>query len=276
MKTPILAIDAEIGIPPMDLYALQRHNMLSLRAITLDRPTRLAQRWLKDSGITDIITNASGLKEGYASIKENVRHLWQERIESADIRYDGRPRAKYGHLRELTRQQLREIIGLRATSGWPYQSVDGSRRQCICDRDIITPHHLMNFCGRIDATKLPPHGNKSIGDLASWIDSWPPELRNTTKAKARDRAEYRQQVSGAAINLPTSQPSQQKSSTPAKNIRKQVACDICGKLIQANTVAKEKHARTHLPGYGKRRRGKGSKEKPGDDGQQGGPAVPGS
>jgi len=102
MKTPILAIDAEIGIPPMDLYARQRHNMLSLRAITLDRPTKMAQRWLADSGITDIITNPFGLKEGYASIKDNVRHLWEERIKSANIRYDGKPRAKYGHLRKLT------------------------------------------------------------------------------------------------------------------------------------------------------------------------------
>jgi len=272
-KTPTLAMDAEIRIPPMDLYALQRHNMLALRAITLDRPTKMAQRWLADSGITGIITNAFGLKEGYASIKENIRHQWGERIKSADIRYDGRPRAKYGHLRKLTRQQLKEIINLRATSGWPYQSANGIRRQCICDRDIITPHHLMNFCGKVDATKLSLQSNKTIGDLADWIEGWPPELRNTTKAKARDRAEYRQQVTGAAINLPTSQPSGRKSSTPAKNVRKQVACDICGKLVQSNTVAKDKHARTHLPGY--TRGGKGRKKRPGDGGQQGGAAVPG-
>ena len=255
VKTPVLAIDAEIGIPLMDLYALQRHNMLALRAITLDRPTRMAQQWLTNSGIPDVITNAFGLKEGYASIKENIRYLWGERIESSDIRYEGKHRAKYGHLRKLTRHQLREVIGLRATSGWPYQSVDGTRRQCICDRDIITPHHLMNFCGKVDATKLSLHSNKTIGDLTEWMGSWPPELRNTTTAKTEDRAGYIEQVAGAAINLPTSQPSQRKTSTPAKNIRKHEPCTICGKSVQANSVAREKHARTHLPGYGKRKRG---------------------
>jgi len=274
MKTPILTIDAEIGIPSMDLYARQRHNMLALRAITLDRPTRMAQQWLANSGITNVITNAFGLKEGYASIKDNIRHLWEERIRSANIRYDGKPRAKYGHLRKLTRQQLREIISLRATSGWPYQSVDGTRRQCICDRDIITPHHLMNFCGKVSATKLSLQSNKTIGDLVNWIESWPPELRNTTKAKARDRAEYRQQVTGAAINLPTSQPSQHRPSTPARNIRKREPCTICGKSVEANSVAREKHARTHLPGY-VRGGGRRKKDGPGDDGRQGAVAVPG-
>ena len=166
-KTPTLAMDTEVGIPPMDLYALQRHNMLALRAITLDRPTKMAQRWLSNSGITDIITNALGLKEGYTSIKENVRHLWSERIKVTDIRYDGKPRAKYSHLRELTRQHLREIINLRATSGWPYQSVNGTRRQCHCDRDIITPYHHMNTCSGIHPTKLQLHSNKTIKDLAT-------------------------------------------------------------------------------------------------------------
>jgi len=274
-KTPILAIDAEMGIPPMDLYTRQRHNMPALRAITLDRPTRMAQRWLASSGITDVITNAFGLKEGYASIRDNARHLWEERIRSANIRYDGKPRAKYGHLRKLTRQQLREIIGLRATSGWPYQSVDGTRRQCICDRDIITPHHLMNFCGKVNATELSLQSNKTIGDLVSWMESWPPELRNTTKAKARDRAEYRQQGTGASVNLPTSQPSQRRPSTQAKNIRKHEPCTICGKSVQANSVAKEKHARTHVPGYVKGGGKRKKKDGPGDGGRQGAVAVPG-
>jgi len=132
----------------------------------------------------------------------------------------------------------------------------------------------MNFCGEVNATKLSLQSNMTIGDLAEWIEGWPSELRNTTKAKARDRAEYRQQVSGAAINLPTSQPSQHKPSTPSKNVRKQVACDICGKLIQSNTIAKEKHARTHLPGYKKGRKRKNKKERV-DDGQRREAAVPG-
>ena len=232
----------------------------------------MSRRWLSGSGIADIITNAFGLKEGNASIKENIRHLWGQQISSTNIRYDGKPRGKYGHLKRLTHQQLREIINLRATSGWPYQSVDSTRRQCICDRDIITPHHLMNFCGKINATVMSLQNNKTVKDLANWMESWPPELRNTTKDKARDRAEYRQQVSGAAINLPTSQPSQRKSSTPSKNVRKQVLCDICGKLVQSNKVAKDNHARTHLPGYEKG--GKGRKRKPGDEGQQGEVAAP--
>jgi len=106
------------------------------------------------------------------------------------------------------------------------------------------------------------------------METWPPELRNTTKARAKDRTDYGQQVSGAAIDLPTSQLSQRKPSTPAKNIRKHDPCDICGKLIQPNMVAKDKHTRTHLPGY--KKGGKGRKKKPGDEGQQGAVAVPGS
>jgi len=131
----------------------------------------------------------------------------------------------------------------------------------------------MSSCGEVTTTELGLYNNKRIKDLVHWIEGWPPGLWNTTKAKARDRAEYRQQVSGAAINLPTSQPSQRKPLTPSKNVRKKVACDTCGKLIEANKVAKDKHARTHLPDHKKRRKGK--VKEPGDDGQQGGAAVPG-
>jgi len=271
-RTSNLAIDTKMGIPTMDLYVLQRQNMLALRAITLDRPTKMAQQWLSSSGITSVITNAFGLKEGYASIKENVKHLWGQQIAAADIRYDGKPRAKYSHLRELTRQQMREVINLRATSRWPYQSVNGTRRQCACGRDIITPHHLMNFCGEIKATRLNLHGNKTIKELVGWIEGWPPALRNSTKVKARDRAKYREQVSGAAINLPTSQPSQHKPSTPRRNMSKHDPCTICGKGVQLNVVGREKHARTHLPSY--KKGGKGSKKKSRDDGQHGVAAVP--
>jgi len=240
-KTPNLAVDTEIGIPPMDLYALQRHNMLALRAIILDRPMRMAQCWLSNSGITDVITNAVGQKEGYVSIKENIRRLWSKRIKTADIGYDGKPRAKYRHLTKLTRQQMREVINLRATLGWPDQSVDGTRREFDCGRDIITPHHLMNICGEVKGTWLRLHNNKTIKELAEWIESWPPSLWNSVKAKAGDRAAYRQQVSGAAINRPTSQPSQRKPSTPAKNIRQHSSCDICGKSVESNSVARKKH-----------------------------------
>jgi len=132
----------------------------------------------------------------------------------------------------------------------------------------------MNFCGKVNTAKLSLQNKKTIGDLASWMEGWPPELRNTTKAKARDRAEYRQQVTGAAINLPTSQPGQHRPSTPAKNIRKHEPCTIGGKSVQANSVAREKHPRTHLPGYVKGRKRK-KKDGPGDDGRQGAVAVPG-
>jgi len=175
-KTAILAVDTAIGIPSMDLYALQRHNMLVLWGIILYRPTQMAQRWLSNSGITDVITNAFGLKQGYASLKEKVRYLWGKRITVADIRCDGKPWTKYGYLRELTRQQGREGINLRATSGWPFQSVNGTRRQCDCGRDIITPHHLMNFYSEVKATELKLHSNKTIKDLVKWIESWPPTL----------------------------------------------------------------------------------------------------
>jgi len=105
----------------------------------------------------------------------------------------------------------------------------------------------MNSCDEVAATKLRLHSNKQIKDLVNWIESWPPSLRNSTGAKAQDRAKYRQQVSGGVVNLPTSQPSQCKPSTPIRNIRKRTSCDICGKRVESNSIAREKHSRTHLP-----------------------------
>jgi len=249
LKVPTIAIQTETGIPPLDLLTLGRLNTLALRAKFVGRDTNMTKRWLQDSGIAPVIEYATDQKTGKDRIKENIRHLWKEQIDQTDIRYKGKPRASYKHLRGITRQHLREVIALRATAGWPYQKANGTRRQCECTRDIITPEHLFRFCGVVPHTNLQLHSNKTIERLVEWIESWPKSLRNTVESKAEDRAAYRKQTAGATINIPTSQPSQRLPSTPAKNIRKHTACEICGKAVQANKVARDKHARTHLPGY---------------------------
>ena len=140
--------------------------------------------------------------------------------------------------------------------------MDGTRRQCECARDAITPDHLSRYCSIVRHTNQQLHSNKTIERLVEWIDSWPKSLGNTVESKAEDRAAYRRQTARATIYIPTSQPSQSRASTPARNIRRHTACEICGKAVQANKVAQAKHARTHLPGY---TRG-GKKQSPGDGG----------
>jgi len=267
-KVPTLAFQTETGIPPLDLLALGRHNSLALRAKFVGRNTNMTRRWLQDSGIIPVIDNARDQKTGKDRIKDNVRHLWKEHIDQADIRYKGKPRATYKHLWGITRHQLRDVISLRATAGWPYQKVDGTRRQCKCARDTITPEHLSRYPGIVPDTNLQLHSNKTIRRLVELIESWPKSLRNTTESKAVDRAAYRRQTARATMNIPTSQPTQSRNSTPAKSRRKHTACEICGKAVEASKVAQAKHSRTHLPGYKKGGRKKG----PGDGGTRTGAA----
>jgi len=49
---------------------------------------------------------------------------WQEQIDNEDIRYKGKPRTKYGHLRNMSRTSFRNILPvyLRATCRWLYQT----------------------------------------------------------------------------------------------------------------------------------------------------------
>jgi len=271
LKVPTLAFPTETGIPPLHLLALGRLNTLALRAKFVGRDTNMTKKWLRNSGIAPVIDNATDQKMGKDRIKDNIRYLWKEQIDQAEIRYKGKPRASYKHLRGITRQQLREVIALRATAGWPYQKADGTRCQCECTRDTITPEHLSKYCRIVPRTSLRLHSNRTIGQLVEWIEGWPKSLRNTDESKAGDRAAYRRQTARATITIPTSQPSQRRSDTPAKNIRKHTACEICGKAVQSNKVAQAKHARTHLPGY---TRGGRKNEGPGDGGAGTGVAGP--
>lgn len=36
--------------------------------------------------------------------------LWREAVDDSDIRYKGKPRTKWTHLREISRTQLRDIL----------------------------------------------------------------------------------------------------------------------------------------------------------------------
>jgi len=164
-KVPTLAIQTETGIPPLELLALGRLNTLALRAKFLGRDTNMTRRSLRDSGITPVIDNATDQKSGKDRIKENIRYLWKDQIDQADIRYKGKPRASYKHLRGITRQHIREVIALRATAGRPYQKANGTRGQCECTTDTITPEHLSRYWGIVPHTNLQLHSNKTIVQL---------------------------------------------------------------------------------------------------------------
>ena len=247
-KVPNIAIFSETGIPPLDLYTKYRHNLLALRARTLNRHTAWSNKWLHDSGIKDIIQYSFSQKQGKSWIKANMIRLWRETIEDSDLRYKGKPRTKWTHLRKVTRTQLRDIMYLRATAGWPYQDFKGNRYTCRCGRDIITPYHLMNTCADVTHTTLDLHSNKTIKELAKWIESWPAHLRRVPGSQKIPDPNYAQ-VQGAAINLPTSQPTVPRVTYRAGH--KYIACDICNKPVRSTRETKDKHARTHEPGYKK-------------------------
>jgi len=241
IKTPTLAIDTELGIPPLDLYVKQRQDRLALRAHTLNRHSRMSNAWLETSNLPTIIANGGGISD----IKAGMTRESQEQIDHEDIRYKGKPRAKYGHLRNMSRASFRSILYLRATCGWPYQATTGGRRKCPCGRDTITPAHLMTYCGMVKATKLGLHNNKTIKELVEWVEAWPDDLKDQD-GKTADRAKYRTQVAGASINLPTSQPVAQDRVW--RNGRWYIQCQLCPKTFENTKRERENHANTHKPG----------------------------
>ena len=94
-----------------------------------------------------IIRQAFGDKEGKREIRGRLLLDRPESIQNIKIRYNGRPRASHRHLRGTTRAEFRDLPYLRSTAAWPYQDTDGTRRKCPCDWDMITPDHIMKYCG---------------------------------------------------------------------------------------------------------------------------------
>jgi len=227
--------------------------MLALRAHTLGRHTNWSKEWLRNSEMEHIITQTFGDKEGKRDIRGRLLLDWAEMIQGEQIRYNGKPRASHRHLRNTTRAEFRDLLYLRATAAWPYQDTDGTRRKCLCDRDIITPDHLMNYCGLIKPTQIPLHSNKKLRELLGWMKTWPDALKDrpTRRWKASSNTA---QVQGATINLPTSQGTVGPRGGKPKSRKK---CGVCGFLMQRDKVAQEKHARTHDPTQRRRKKGAG-------------------
>ena len=252
-KTPLAAIYTELGIPPLLLYAKNRQTTLALRAETQGRHTNWSEKWLNASGVKQNILTALDSESGKKMIKATLLREWQNSNEKESIRYEGRPRTSYKHLKGTTREEFRDILYLRATAAWPYQDTDGKRRQCPCDRDIITPDHLMTRCGVVKNTTIPLHSAKRQRELIDWMKTWPESLRDRPTRRWNPNAGGNAQVQGAMINLPTSQPTVGPRGGKPKSRK---PCDICGFLMQRDKVAQEKHARTHEPkaqGRGKKR-----------------------
>jgi len=174
-------------------------------------------------------------------------------IQGEQIRYNGRPRTSHRHLRGTTRAEFRDLLYLRSTAAWPYQDTDGTRRKCPCDRDIITPDHLMNYCGLIKPTQIPLHSNKKLRELLDWMKTWPDALKDRPTRRWKTSSNTAQ-VQGATINLPTSQATVGPRGGKPKSRKK---CGTCGFLMQRDKVAQEKHARTHDPTYKRKKKGAG-------------------
>ena len=79
-------MSAELRIAPLDLYTKYRHNLLALRARTLDRPTNSSAMWLRKSGIPIIINNTFGQEQGKQSLRENLLQECTDRLDNTDIR----------------------------------------------------------------------------------------------------------------------------------------------------------------------------------------------
>jgi len=210
----------------------------------LNRHTRMSNRWLETCNLPTIITNSQGIE----GIKAHTRQQWKERIDNEDIRYKGKPGKRYGHLKDLSRASFRNILYLRATSGWPDQATDGTRGKCPCNRDIITHTHLMSFCGIVQGTKLGQHNNRTINELEKWIKTWPDSLGNH-RVRIADRTIHRVQTTGAAINIPTTQTVAQDREW--RNGRWYIQCRQCPKMVENTKREKAKHENTHKPRTGK-------------------------
>ena len=251
-KTPRNAIYSEVGISPLDLYKEYRHNMLALRNRFTTNSTRWAEKKTNLSSAKQFIESATSQSVGETWCKMKLLTDWQEWTDACDSRYKGKPRRKYKHLRDLSRQDLKILTNMRATSGWPYQEHNGDRRQCPCLRDIITHDHLANRCGVVPPDKNPLNRDSKQKELLAWQKTWPHEFQQRTFKNIQSS---RTQAAGATVNLPTSQPTSSYYLI-GKTGKKQAArpCPECAKTIVARKRDLDAHARTHLPGY----KGKGA------------------
>jgi len=252
-KRPLAAIYCELGIPPLTLYTKHRQRMLAMRAHTLSRQTNCSKEWLQSSEMEHIITQALGDKEGKRDIRGRLLLDWTGAIQNEKIRYNSKPRASHRHLRGTTRAEFRDLLYLRSRAAWPYQDTDGTRRKCPSDRDIITPDHLMNYCGLIKPTQIPLHSNKKLRELLDWMKTWPDALKDRPTRRWKTSSNTAQ-VQGTTINLPTSQATGAPRGGKPKSRKK---CGVCGFHMQRDKVAQEKHARTHDPTQKRRRKGAG-------------------
>jgi len=200
-----------------------------------------------------IITQAFGDKEGERDIRGRLLLDWAESIQNERIRYNGRPRASHRHLWGAIRAEFGDLLYLRSTAAWPYRDTDGTRRKCPCNRDIITPEHLMNYCGLIKATQIPLHSNKKLRELLDWMKTWPDPLKDR-RTRRWQTSSNEAQVQGATINLPTSQATVGLRGGKPKRRKK---CGVCGFLMQRDKGAQEKHARTHDPAPKRKKKGAG-------------------
>jgi len=188
-----------------------------------------------------IITQTFGDIEGKRDIRGRLLLDWAESIQNEKIRYNGKPRASHRHLRGTTRAEFRDLLYIRSTAAWPYQDTESTRRKCPCDRDIITPDHLMKYCGLIKPTQIPLHSNKKLRELLDWMKTWPTALKNRPTRRWKTSSNV-VQVQGATINLPTAQATVGPRGGKPKSRKR---CGVCGFLMQRDKVAQEKHARTH-------------------------------
>ena len=226
--------------------------MLALRDRFKTNGTKWAKKVAERSDAKNFIESATSQSVGETWNKMKLHTDWLEWTEACDSRYKGKPRRKYKHLRNLSRQDLKTLISMRATAGWPYQEHDGTRWKCPCLRDIITHDHLANRCGTVAPNTTPLNRDSRQRDLLQWQKTWPQDFQQRSFANIQAT---RTQVTGAAINLPTSQASGSYYLI-GKTGKRQAArpCPECGKTIVARKRDLDAHARTHLPGY----RGKGA------------------
>ena len=198
-----------------------------------------------------IIKQTFGDKEGKGNIWGHLLLNWTELIQNENMRYNGRTRASHRHLRTTTRSEFRDLLYVRSTAAWPYQDTNGTRRKCRCNRDIITPDHLMNYCGLIKPTQMPLHSNKKLRELLDWMKTWPDALKDRPTSRWKTSSNVAQ-VQGATINLPTSQETVGPRGGKPRSRKKS---RVCGFLMQRDKMAQEKHARTHDPAQKRKKKG---------------------
>ena len=160
-----LPLGIPYGLEPSLCSYLIVGSLQALRDRFNTTGTKWAKRVTEQSSAKHFIESATSqsVEETWNRMKMHTH--WLEWTESCDSRYKGKPRRKYKHLRELSRQDLKTLINMRSTSGWPYQEHDGKRPKCPCLRDIITHDHLANRCGTIAPSTAPINRNSRPRDL---------------------------------------------------------------------------------------------------------------